>query len=149
MCDQPGSFRSGSFFDGQHVRSFAISCSDGRFGECYDDFLHEALGLPHYDRLAVPGGPAHLTQPASGIEDHARFLIEAHDIQHIVLIAHEDCGYYKHHFTGHPDEIRDRQIEDLKLAARRLREGNVGLHIEAYYAAIEEDRVRFDPVMLD
>ena len=35
----------------------AVYCSDGRFGEHVDDFLHNALKLPRYDRLAVPGVP--------------------------------------------------------------------------------------------
>ena len=33
-------------------------CSDGRWGEAFDEFCHAGLGLPRYDRFAVPGGPA-------------------------------------------------------------------------------------------
>ena len=43
-------------FHESRLRAAAVYCSDGRFGEHFDDFLHHALKLPRYDRLAVPGG---------------------------------------------------------------------------------------------
>ena len=45
-------------FQESRIRAAAIYCSDGRFGEAFDDFLHNILKLPRYDRLAVPGGAA-------------------------------------------------------------------------------------------
>ena len=55
-----GRAASGSQLDPGSARIHAASiyCSDGRFGEQMDEFLHQGLGLPRYDRLAVPGGPA-------------------------------------------------------------------------------------------
>src|SRR5947199_10332109 len=54
-------FNSTIGWDQARIRAAAIYCSDGRFGEQMDEFLHEGLGLPRYDRLAVPGGPACLS----------------------------------------------------------------------------------------
>jgi hypothetical protein len=48
-------------FEEARIRAAGLYCSDGRYDEQFDDFLHNALGLPRYDRLAVPGGPACLT----------------------------------------------------------------------------------------
>src|SRR4051794_30188029 len=45
-------------FDARRVGAAAVYCSDGRFGEQMDEFLHDGLGLPRYDRVAVPGGAA-------------------------------------------------------------------------------------------
>jgi hypothetical protein len=45
-------------FHENRIRAAAVYCSDGRFGEHVDDFLHNALKLPRCDRLAVPGGAA-------------------------------------------------------------------------------------------
>ena len=39
----------------------AVYCSDGRYGEHMDDFLHNCLGLPRYDRVAIPGGAGKVT----------------------------------------------------------------------------------------
>ena len=51
-------FGSSERFDENRIRAAAVYCSDGRFGEHFDDFLHNALELPRYDRLALPGGAA-------------------------------------------------------------------------------------------
>src|SRR4051794_24997433 len=49
---------SGTAFDDRRVGAAAVYCSDGRFGDPMDEFLHAGLGLPRYDRVAVPGGAA-------------------------------------------------------------------------------------------
>ena len=54
-------FNSSIDFDPARIRAASIYCSDGRFGEQMDEFLHQGLRLPRYDRLAVPGGPACLS----------------------------------------------------------------------------------------
>jgi len=51
-------FISPTPFDENRVRAAAVYCSDGRFGEQMDEFLHAGLSLPRYDRVAVPGGAA-------------------------------------------------------------------------------------------
>jgi hypothetical protein len=33
-------------FNSERIRAAAVYCSDGRYGEQFDDFLHNALGLP-------------------------------------------------------------------------------------------------------
>ena len=53
-------YKSSAPFDESRIRAAAVYCSDGRFGEQFDDFLHNGLKLPRCDRLAVPGGAASL-----------------------------------------------------------------------------------------
>ena len=48
-------YKSSVRFDENRIRAAAIYCSDGRFGEQIDDFLHNGLKLPRCDRLVVPG----------------------------------------------------------------------------------------------
>ena len=52
-------------FDENRIRAAALYCSDGRFGEQIDDFLHNGLKLPRCDRLVVPGGAA--ASPATSL----------------------------------------------------------------------------------
>ena len=51
---EPHSFVSSLAFDGARIHAASIYCSDGRVGEQIDEFLHEGLHLPRYDRLAMP-----------------------------------------------------------------------------------------------
>ena len=43
-------------YDTQRIRAAAVYGSVGRYGEQLEDFLHNSLGLPRYDRVAIPGG---------------------------------------------------------------------------------------------
>ncbi len=105
-----------------------VACSDGRLQENLDDFLQGHLGITHYDRLYLPGGPGALA--SSGIEfmrsDAARrechFLVEAHNVEEVILIFHgpaEDgpeeavCADYRRIFPRYnAAQVRAMQEKD-------------------------------------
>ena len=69
----------------ERIRALAIYCSDGRWGRAFDEFCHESLLIPRYDRFAVPGGPLwlvvrdiSLTIPHSAARDQLQFLVKVH-----------------------------------------------------------------------
>ncbi len=145
-------FESTVPFEGERIRAAAIYCSDGRFGEQCDDFLHNALGLPRYDRLAVPGGPACLAghfaayREEDAVKAQLEFLITAHQLERVVLIAHQDCAFYKIFLEVSPVGLAEQQREDLAKAAARVREMGRDLRVDAYLALLQEGRVGFAPV---
>lgn len=49
-------FESTVRFDPERIRAAAVYCSDGPYGDQFDELMHQALALPRYDLLAVPGG---------------------------------------------------------------------------------------------
>lgn len=51
-------FTSTERWNTERIGAIAIYCSDGRWGEGFDEFCHKHLQLPRYDRLALAGGPA-------------------------------------------------------------------------------------------
>jgi len=130
---------SGQPFDENRVGAAAVYCSDGRYGEQMDDFLHAGLGLPRYDRVAVPGGAAcmagHLMvyHEKNAMEQQLAFLIKSHQLRRVVLIAHENCGFYKGLWTG-GKTTEQQQAEDLVKAAELIRSWNVGVEVDAYFA---------------
>src|SRR5258708_1376240 len=87
-------------YEHARIHAAAIYCSDGRVGEHFDDFIQTGLGLPRYDRLALPGGPASLAGHIKArINEHAvldelLFLMEAHEVTRVILIAHQNCAFY-------------------------------------------------------
>lgn len=133
-----------------------VHCSDHRFQAGMREFLNEGLKLgENYDLLALPGGPQCLTLVeylpkfawASG--RWFRFLVENHELNRLVLLAHQDCGWYKSlplhlHSSAEP---RQRQEEDLRRAHRSLMREFPHLQVELYYAGWDaNDQVTVEPV---
>jgi hypothetical protein len=138
-------------FDARRVGAAAVYCSDGRYGEQMDQFLHEGLGLPRYDRVAIPGGAGCLAGHTAAMFDRTalerqlRFLIEAHALTRVVLIAHHDCGFYRHRVRiPGGRSISEQQAIDLKKSCDQIRLWCPQVEVEAYYANPAGGRVTFE-----
>jgi hypothetical protein len=150
-ADTPG-FESSLRFDENRIHAAAIYCSDGRYGEQFDDFLHNGLRLPRYDRLAVPGGAACLAghflacREEDALLEQLRFLVRAHGLQRLVLIAHQGCAFYTEQLHVPLAEIEGRQRGDLFMAAERIRSIARHLAIGVFFARkLPDGKVRFEP----
>ncbi|MFG0331670.1 MAG: carbonic anhydrase [Phycisphaerales bacterium] len=148
--DQDIVFRSDVEFDPVRIHGAAIYCSDGRFGEACDDFIMNGLGLPRYDRIALPGGPGALAgHPEARLEhdsvaDELRFLVEAHKLDRVVLISHHQCAFYSHVLKTPVEEIEARQRADISRAAEYVREITKVDRVETYFARPVDGRIRFE-----
>ncbi len=137
--DQPF-YESPVPFDSERIRAAAVYCSDGRLGEQFDDLLQNALGLPRYDRLAVPGGAACLAshfvtyREEQGVVEQLRFLIDVHGLERVVLIAHENCAFYSRRLRVSPLQLETQQREDMNKAVRRVRSLSKDLTVNAFFA---------------
>ena len=137
----------------ERIGAMAIYCSDGRWGEAFDEFCHEGLQIPRYDRFAVPGGPLWLVMrdislmiAHSAARDQLQFLVKAHELERIVLFGHYGCAYYTHLLGQDPDGCLAAQVEDLRVAAKTLSGWFAGMKVEAYMAMRSGERLSFRPV---
>jgi hypothetical protein len=131
-------------FDATHPRALAVYCSDGRFTEAVRLLLLE-LGHDRLDTLTIPGGAATLNLLL--VRGAASFLIRGHQIEHAVLIAHADCGFYRSRCKGRTAEaIEQAQVADLSTSARMLARSHDGLRVSLYYARPGASGVVFDPL---
>lgn len=139
-------------YNRQRIGAGAIYCSDGRVGEHFDDFLQNGLSLPRYDRIALPGGPACLAGHAQahleeqGVVDELRFLAEVHGLKRIVLIAHQGCAFYGSRLALAERRIELVQRADLVRAAACVHRVTNIDNIDAFFARLDDDRMRFEPV---
>ena len=140
----------------EHADALVVHCSDHRLQGVLQEFLNNGLKLSgNYDVLAIPGGPQCLTLVeylpkfswASG--KWFRFLIEKHDLKRLILIAHQDCGWYHElpfHLFGSTDP-RTRQEDDLRRARRTLVSQFPQVRVDLFYIAWDADlRVVIEPV---
>jgi len=130
-------------------------CSDGRVGEHFDDFLFNGLSLPRYDRLALPGGPGCLAGHEKArlehdsVLDELRFLVEAHELDRVVLIQHEGCAFYLQRLGIDPAGLKARQMMDLSAAAKTIRDELNIAQVEGYYARPDAGGLLIEAVDLE
>jgi hypothetical protein len=143
-------FTSSHPWTSERIRALAIYCSDGRWGEAFDEFCHECLGIPRYDRFAVPGGPAWLTlrdislfRPYDAAREQIDFLVRAHGLERMVLIAHYGCAFYTELLGRDADGCLPAQEADLRTAAGTLRAWFAGIQVESYVAMRDGEQVSF------
>ncbi len=142
-------------YDEVRIRAAVVYCSDGRVGEHFDDFLQNGLGLPRYDRVALPGGPARLagyedgTIESQAVMDELKFLVDAHGLTRIVLIQHEGCAFYKLRLDINASDMLTLQDADLALAAKAIRKHTGLQQVEGFYAMRSEEGLKFMPVPVD
>jgi hypothetical protein len=134
----------------ERIGAVAIYCSDGRWGEAFDEFCHKHLQIPRYDRLALAGGPACFV----GQDEKARraceaaleqlsFLVKAHELKRIVLITHYGCAVYAQRLGRKPDDCLPTQLDDLRAVSETLRQWFAGVKVEAYLAMQKGSAVSF------
>ena len=146
---QHDDFHSTVRFETSRIHAVAMYCSDGRFGEQCDEFLQQGLGLPRYDRLAVPGGPACLAghfntyRQEDGLIEEIKFLVEVHELRRVVLIAHQGCAFYLSFLKVHEIDLLSRQCDDLVKAVAKVQSIDGRLKVEPYFALRSEDQVHF------
>jgi hypothetical protein len=124
----------------ERIGAVALYCSDGRWGEAFDEFCHRHLQIPRYDRLAVAGGPAWLTceDVATGSVETARkqldFLVRVHELERFVLITHFGCAFYAERTQMSPRECLPIQVKDVRVTAAKLRQWYPELCVDGYLA---------------
>jgi hypothetical protein len=142
-------YSSAKRWNPERIGALALYCSDGRWGEAFDEFCHRHLQIPRYDRWAVPGGPAWLAPSneelgfAQTAREQLSFLVQAHQLERIVLITHYGCAYYGQRLGQPPEECLTAQIEDAGLAIATLRGWYPEMRLEAYLAMRSGSNVSF------
>lgn len=134
----------------------AIHCGDYRFQTAFHEFLSSTLSLPSYDLMVIPGGPLTLAPIEPFPKYHwatwnwTRFFVEFHRLRRLILIQHQDCGFYKSmstHLNVPADSLRPRQEEDLRRIRQSLRRELPQLAVDTYFASWDSsDRISIDPI---
>jgi hypothetical protein len=144
-----GVFTSSDRWHPERIGALALYCSDGRWGEAFDEFCHKYLLIPRYDRLALAGGPACLVsrpalEPSSGmVRQQLDFLVHVHELEQIVLITHYGCAYYGHHLQRSPDECLPVQIQETRGVCAMLSGWYPEVSVQAYLAMREGNCLSF------
>jgi hypothetical protein len=143
-------FDSSIAYSGERIHAVALHCCDGRFGDHVDDFMQNGLGLPRYDRLTCPGGPVALAGrlitfwELRGVEEQLRFMIKAHELERVILIAHQPCAYYLGRLGVAPEAMEREQRQDLEQATWEVQRMTPGLDVGTFMSWVDGGTVRFE-----
>jgi len=160
-------YKSHASWNAERPGTLVVACSDGRLQENLDDFLDGHLGITRYDRLYMPGGPGALV--SSGVEfsrsDQFRrecmFLVEAHDIQNVILIFHgaapgdgppeATCADYRRLLPRHtPDQIYQQQLKDARDLLHAGFGWNRRVNVQIFRCEVTENGgIQFVPMKAD
>jgi len=141
-------------FQATHPDVMAIYCSDGRFTEAVEQLVatlrrtgkagQAVTDRAGVDTLTMPGGPGLLdswtahANHSSAVRESAAFLAKAHQIRHVILVAHEGCGHYKTRFPDMiPADRKERQIADLRSATEFFLQLDSQIDVGAFYATVQ------------
>lgn len=124
--------------------ALVICCVDGRWFRHIEEFVRESLQAGHRtDWMCVPGGVEPLTLLSFVPKDfnfmrrRLEALVAAHGTSRVILIAHEDCAWYRQLKIGPLKlDLRGRQTGDLRRAARVIHEMIPGVGVETYFARL-------------
>lgn len=132
--------------------ALVVQCSDARFQTAFRQFATEDLGLKNYFPLVVGGGVHALgaknVLPEQYVTLHGqiKFFVEEIPLKRVVLINHEDCKWYQSHAELSELDPDTKAQADLKTAVRELREEFPGVMVQAFWAALDGDKVSFSEV---
>lgn len=122
--------------------ALVVHCSSGHLQPIFREFLEGTLKLGEYDLLAIPGGPQalaaldYLPKFAWAGGRWTKFLVDAHGLKRIVLIAHEDCAWYKQLHGDHA-QMEQKQRADLIHSRDHLRQALPGVTVEAWFVTLD------------
>jgi hypothetical protein len=143
-------FTSAEVWNPERIGAAAIYCSDGRWGEAFDEFCHKRLQIPRYDRLALPGGPACFAPHdktgkllCEAALEQLTLLVKVHELERIILVTHYGCAFYTEMLQREPDACLPTQMEDLRAVAATLRQWFAGVQVETYLAMRRESHLSF------
>ncbi len=77
----------------------------------------------------------------------ASFLIAEHKIKHVLLLAHQGCGYYRHRYpTRSLAEIEVLQRADLEGAQVALLTAHPKIEVLRFFARVADGHITFEAV---
>jgi len=110
-----------------------VMCSDYRFIQVLIDWVN-ALGLlGKFDLIALPGSQKQSQSAEHFFCNALGTLIDLHDPEQVILIAHRDCGAYggSEKFTSWHEE-REYYLHDLREASELIQKEFPGVAVQRF-----------------
>lgn len=107
--------------------ALVVSCIDFRFQKYIRTWLDQNFGEKTFDYVGYAGGVKDLETVMKQLDISVRL----HDIKHVVLMNHENCGAYGDESTP------ERHAADLLKAKKAIEEKYPHLKVDLFYILLD------------
>lgn len=107
--------------------ALVVSCIDFRFQKYIRKWLDDNFGEKTFDYVGYAGGVKDLDTVMKQLDISVRL----HDIKHVVLMNHENCGAYGEESTP------ERHAADLLKAKQAIEEKYPHLKVDLFYLLLD------------
>jgi len=104
-----------------------VSCIDFRFQKYIRKWLDENFGDKTFDYVGFGGSTKELDQILKQVD----ISVKLHDIKHVVLMHHENCGAYG------VDSTPERHAVDLLKAKKAIQKKYPHLRVDLFYILLD------------
>lgn len=104
-----------------------VSCIDFRFQKFIRKWLDDNFGDKTFDYVGYAGGSKELDTVMKQID----LCVKLHDIKHVVLMHHENCGAYGAESTP------ERHAADLLKAKKMIQKKYPHLKVDLFYILLD------------
>lgn len=109
--------------------AIVVTCIDFRLQKHLKSWTDSRLKNETYDYVGFAGGVKDIETVLKQIDISVRL----HNIHHVFLINHEDCGAYGESGT------KEKHIEDLRSAKNEILTNHPSLEVDLYYLHLDGD----------
>jgi hypothetical protein len=81
-----------------------------------------------------------------GVEEQLRFLIRAHEVRQVLLVAHSACAYYRLRLGIPASDTERQQRDDLARAAAVVQRLAPAMEVAGFFAHLDGSQVSFERV---
>jgi carbonic anhydrase len=132
--------------DKHHADVLLISCIDFRFIDSIHNFMQQYKD--DYDYFILAGASLGVNQQkypawAKTFWKHLKLAIKLHGIKKIIVIDHEDCGFYKHIYPGlYSGNEANLHEENLREMADKVKQAHPELSVEGYLMGLDGEMTK-------
>jgi carbonic anhydrase len=104
-----------------------VTCKDFRIQRYLDEWLRDHIGYGNFDRVSIAGGVKNWELIGGAID----LAVRLHDVHHVVLMNHENCGAYGDEST------LERHAADLRAARAAIFATYPAFTVDIYYVHLD------------
>lgn len=139
-----------NIFKMHHCSRLIIRCMDFRYNQdrALSKFASNVFNGELCDEISIAGGAGRIINPPSTNEllNDIATSVDCHNINHIVLLNHTDCGWYKKYSQDDIDVYKSDLQKAREVIINHLGNKVKDFEIDLYLARFKPEKIKFEKI---